>query len=325
MNSNECKRRKIKCNGQTPCQRCGNLNLECVYAPNCCSSFKDSPEYRDMSAQITVLQDQVADLYASLNAMREQFANVGSQPPIDPSLQGGGGLSASGMQQSAVPVTSMSPSLSRPKSQPHSAQLTYRGPTSAAFGFGVASNSLQTMGIVSNSGNNSGGVSGGYERGEGLRTNDVSPEKTPPPFDWHRGGQVFADMHRDKDPIWSIPKEEAIRLCHVYEDELGAMYPILKIDSVIAYAEKLYRFMDAAKRTGLMQQGFPGSDSIDDEDTNILKMVLATAMTVEASGRSETGKAIFDYVQPLIDKMLLGSVGIKGIRLLTLAVRSSLS
>lgn len=41
--SNECKRRKIKCNGQTPCQRCGNLSLECVYAPNCCSSsFKDS-------------------------------------------------------------------------------------------------------------------------------------------------------------------------------------------------------------------------------------------------------------------------------------------
>lgn len=40
---NECKRRKIKCNGNTPCQRCGNLNLECLYAPNCCSSgFKES-------------------------------------------------------------------------------------------------------------------------------------------------------------------------------------------------------------------------------------------------------------------------------------------
>lgn len=28
--SNECKRRKIKCNGQVPCQRCGHLNLECM-------------------------------------------------------------------------------------------------------------------------------------------------------------------------------------------------------------------------------------------------------------------------------------------------------
>jgi hypothetical protein len=41
-NSNECKRRKIKCNGQSPCQRCGNLNLECMYAPNCCNNFKES-------------------------------------------------------------------------------------------------------------------------------------------------------------------------------------------------------------------------------------------------------------------------------------------
>lgn len=39
---NECKRRKIKCNGETPCQRCGNLGLECLYAPNCCSNFKDT-------------------------------------------------------------------------------------------------------------------------------------------------------------------------------------------------------------------------------------------------------------------------------------------
>lgn len=30
--SNECKRRKIKCNGQSPCQRCGRQQLECVYA-----------------------------------------------------------------------------------------------------------------------------------------------------------------------------------------------------------------------------------------------------------------------------------------------------
>jgi len=42
-NSNECKRRKIKCNGNQPCQRCGNLNIECVYASNCCgSNFRDS-------------------------------------------------------------------------------------------------------------------------------------------------------------------------------------------------------------------------------------------------------------------------------------------
>lgn len=52
--SNECKRRKIKCNGQTPCQRCGNLSLECLYAPNCCNNFKDS-EYEAQSHKWSAL------------------------------------------------------------------------------------------------------------------------------------------------------------------------------------------------------------------------------------------------------------------------------
>lgn len=130
--------------------------------------------------------------------------------------------------------------------------------------------------------------------------------------------QVLHSTHAQKDPIWSISKEEALRLCRVYEDEMGLMYPVLDVNKVVDYATKLYRFMEAAHRTGLMQQGMPGADSIDDEDTNILKMVLATALTVEASGRSEVGQRLFEYVQPAIDTMLLGAVGVKAIRLLTM-------
>lgn len=39
--SNECKRRKIKCNGQVPCQRCGHLNLECMQ-PSAATSWHNS-------------------------------------------------------------------------------------------------------------------------------------------------------------------------------------------------------------------------------------------------------------------------------------------
>lgn len=69
---NECKRRKIKCNGQTPCQRCGNLSLECLYAPNCCNNFKESDEFKQMSAHISSLQEQVDQLFANLSALRSQ-------------------------------------------------------------------------------------------------------------------------------------------------------------------------------------------------------------------------------------------------------------
>ncbi|KAF2862787.1 hypothetical protein K470DRAFT_268740 [Piedraia hortae CBS 480.64] len=70
---NECKRRKIRCNGNTPCQRCNNLNLECVYAPNCCTGFKDSPEYKMMTEQMDSLQQQVNLLYSDLTSLRTQL------------------------------------------------------------------------------------------------------------------------------------------------------------------------------------------------------------------------------------------------------------
>ena len=82
----------------------------------------------------------------------------------------------------------------------------------------------------------------------------------------HPAHQVLPTLHADKDPIWSISKEDSIRLCRAYEEDMGLMYPVLDIEKVIAYMEKLYGFMAAMHRTGLMQQGLPGADSIEDED-----------------------------------------------------------
>jgi hypothetical protein len=33
-NSNECKRRKVKCSGGTVCQRCTSFGIECIYLPS---------------------------------------------------------------------------------------------------------------------------------------------------------------------------------------------------------------------------------------------------------------------------------------------------
>lgn len=203
----------------------------------------------------------------------------------------------------------MSPSHHRPRASSQS-QQRFRGPTSVAFNLGVAKNSLESMGITGqpDEENNGSGDAG-------TGTADATPQRSPA-----LKGQLLQSIHRDKDPIWTIPQEEAIRLCRVYEDEMGLMYPVVDINKVIAYAGKLYKFMEAAHRSGLMQQGLPGSDAIDDEDTNLLKVVMATAMTVEASGRSETGQRMFEYVQPAIDTMLLGAIGVKAIRLLVMTV-----
>ena len=272
------------------------------------------------------LQEQVNALYHELNSLRAQLG-PGIPPmqqpqppqpagPIDPSLQT---TPFPSHRPSYVPAQAspgaglgqLSPNASRPKSQSYNEQPSFRGPTSNQFNFGVAKSSLQTMGIS------------GTEEGNGDATQDPSPAVSPSMR--QLSAQLVQSMHADKDPIWSVSQEEALRLCHVYEDEMGLMYPILDINKITQYAQKLYRFMEAAHRSGLMQQGMPGADSIEDEDTNILKLVLAVAMTVEASGRSQLGQRLFEYVQPAIDHLLLGNVGVKGLRLLILTVRIAFS
>jgi hypothetical protein len=164
--SNECKRRKIKCNGQTPCQRCRNLNLECVYTLNCCSGFKDSQEYQDMAAHMASLQEQFNMLFDNLNNLRGSLgqptlptsqqiqqqqeqtmpAQLQSNTPMDPYLQN----HAFGLPRapSAAPM-SFSPSQTKSRSfSQQRTQIPYRGLISTEFSFGVADNSLQTMRIT---------------------------------------------------------------------------------------------------------------------------------------------------------------------------------
>ena len=275
-----------------------------------------------MSAHIGSLQEQVNSLYHDLNSLRVQLGasmpmQQSQQTPIDPTLQSPFHRpSYSGSQVTAgAALAPMSPNTTRQKSHSQSGQQpTFRGPTSSDFNFGVAKSSLQTMGITGITNHNEEEAASG-----GPETREQTPEGAPPSF------QIRQDWHKEKDPIWSVTQEEAVRLCRVYEDEMGLMYPVLDANKVIAYTQKLYRFMEAAHRSGMMQQGLPGADAIDDEDTNILKMVIAVGLTVEGSGRSDLGRRMFEFVHPAIDNLLLGNVGTKGIRLLILTVGNSSS
>jgi hypothetical protein len=155
-------------------------------------------------------------------------------------------------------------------------------------------------------------------KGDGASNVDISPESPPPETSHH--GPFTASIHPSKDPIWAVTKEEALRLCRVYEDEIGLMYPVLDINEMVGFVDKLYRFMDAVRRSGLFQPNEPGSDRLDDEDTNLLKLLLGAAMTVEASGRSELGLRLVESVQPAIDRMVLSSVTKKNAQILAMAV-----
>ncbi|CAL5874018.1 uncharacterized protein PFLUO_LOCUS8304 [Penicillium psychrofluorescens] len=287
---NECKRRKIKCNGQVPCQRCGHLNLECRYAPNCCNNnFKDSEEFRSMTDQITTLQDQVNNLFTNLNDLRTHRPTF-EPPPFDQ-------FAREGSQSVFTPLHS-----GVPKSR--SRHPRFHGPTSSAFNFDVAKFSLQNMGITP------------AEDGlpDDLTTAHVTPSGSPPPH----LGTLVPTIHPSKDPIWSIRRDEALRLCKVYEEEIGIMYPVVDINQITHQVNLLYTFMEAATRTGFAQQGLPGSDGLNDDSTVLLKLILATTLVVEAGGQSELGTRLYLSVKPVIESKLWEPHDIKNIQLFSI-------
>ncbi|PNY29488.1 transcriptional regulatory protein [Tolypocladium capitatum] len=113
------RRRKIKCNGETPCQRCGNLNLACLYAPNCCASnLKDTDEFKAVAAQLTRLQDDVSWLNQAVRSMQTNSSRLA--PPNDR------------IMSSSTPQAKVGASL--------------QGPTSLAFSLDVANTTIANMG-----------------------------------------------------------------------------------------------------------------------------------------------------------------------------------
>ena len=252
-----------------------------------------------MTAHIQSLQEQVNNLYANIEGLRNgqgfmtQSNHAQESFPLHPALVH---PDSSGPYRHAL-----SPS------QPHGSQPRFQGPTSSAFNFDVARSSLQTMGIAASEMQEDGGYNG----------DELAPRDSP-----HLLQAPIAAMtvHPDKDPLWKIGKGEAIRLCRLYEEEMGIMYPIIDVEKIVTQANTLFTFTEAAARTGLINRATSGPDRLSDDDINILKMILASALVVEGEGQSELGSALYESCREAFESRLSGPVEIQGLILLVLVV-----
>lgn len=255
-----------------------------------------------MNAHIGNLQQEVDTLVANLNSLKHQveMQSVGSiGTPFGthdfPRVMSIG-------QSPMVP-----PSPARIQTRPASKHHRFHGPTSSTFNLGVAKSSLKTMGIA------------GPEDldDEGIQTQDATPMGSPPS---RNAALPRPTLHADKDPIWAFSKQDGIRLVHVWHEEMGLMYPILDIDKVLRHAERLLTFVEAASRAGLMQMTLPGEDAIHDDQTNILKMILAIALVLEGNGKDPLGEKLFKSVRHVVERTWVAAVDLKSIQVLTIAV-----
>ncbi|KAJ5346081.1 hypothetical protein N7452_004085 [Penicillium brevicompactum] len=268
---NECKRRKIKCNGLTPCQRCGRQDIECIYVENAHSDPPSEQEnFERLFDQMRAMQDQITMLSASVRSIASS-----EQSPVGLSTTGNYGL---------LPAQRPLRRVSTAKESP------FQGPTTSAFGFEVAKSSLQQRGIV-----------------ERIEAGDMTQE--PSPLASPSAPNDTIDTRHTLDPLWALPKTEALRLCRVYEEEMGIMYPVLELSELLDQVDRLYSPADRAIDSVIQ---------LDREDVHILRLVFACALTAEGSGRSEQAISLFDSVRDVQDNCVWGPPEVKSIIFLTL-------
>ncbi|OQD79398.1 hypothetical protein PENANT_c052G03775 [Penicillium antarcticum] len=278
---NECKRRKIKCNGEAPCQRCGRQSIECIYVENPQrDSSNEKENFERLFDQMKAMQDQITLLSATVRSMASN-----ENSPI-------GG----------VPTTSsyvLAPTQRSLRRVSTARETTFQGPTTSAFSFDLAKSSLQQRGIV--------------ERAEALDEADMTQEPSPVASPSAPARELVT--HQVMEPLWTLPKTEALRLCRVYEEEMGIMYPVLDLPELLNQVHLLYGPMNRALGPSMQPDGPNG---VNREDVHILRLVFACALTAEASGRSEQAIALFDSVREVQDNCVWGPPEIKSIIFLTL-------
>ena len=248
-----------------------------------------------MSTTIQTLQDQVNNLYHTLEAQRStQESNVSPYDPQEtyprhPSLT------------RSTPQGPYQPPISEP--QPQRRHTGYKGPTSSAFNFDVANSSLQTMGIT-----------------EPEIIGMLGPEKSPINSPQQHHTPLSMNPREGQDPLWSVDLEEALRLCGLYEEEMGVMTPLLNIEEVILNVKLLFGSTESTGRAGPTNNYPPASGGLSSDDIYTLRLVLAVALIIEGGGRSDLGKALFDSARKVVESRMWEPVTIKGLIHLALVV-----
>lgn len=249
-----------------------------------------------MSTTIQTLQDQVNNLYHTIETQRNtQESNISPYEgqetyPRHPSLT------------RSTPQGPYQTPLSEP--QPHRRHLGYKGPTSSAFNFDVANSSLQTMGITD-------------PETIGL----LGPEKSPINSPRQHHTPLSINSQQSQDPLWSIDLDEAMRLCGLYEEEMGVLTPMLDIEQIMLNAKLFFGSTEPAGRAGSTNGYKSSSRGLSSDDIYTLRLVLAVALIIEGGGRSELGKALFDSARKAVESRLWEPAEVKGVIHLALVVR----
>lgn len=253
-----------------------------------------------MNANILSLQDQVDSLWQNLTALRGALGQ--DLPPQDSYA-----YTNDTARAVAAPQASMiDPALSRGKLISPGQQRS-QAPPNSSYSFDIARSSLQSMGITSEDGMDASAI----QQEHGVGSNNFAAD------------QNTYQLHHTSQPIASISREEGLRLINVYESDMGVMFPIIDIVRIVQYATLFMGIGDHLRKSGDSVKSSQGIDfSADDEDLNVLKIVLAIGLVIDAGGYSDLAKRLFDTTAKHKGNSFESEATMGSITIMTLSVSS---
>ncbi|KAL7898043.1 hypothetical protein HDV63DRAFT_37062 [Trichoderma sp. SZMC 28014] len=149
-------------------------------------------------------------------------------------------------------------------------QTPFQGPTSTAFTLDVARETISNM---------------------GWKTTEEGDDIEPLPS----SSMVTTISTQMADPLLEFDKDEMVRLCRVHEDEIGIMYPVINIQTVIAHV----------KNVSLYLRGQRPMELLNDLETLQLKIIICCALVVEGHGHSEKALRLYESMENIINRKLM--------------------
>ena len=238
-----------------------------------------------MSAHILSLQEQIDSLWNNISQLRTA---VGHELPQDFFT-----LHNDPSRSMAAPQAPMviDPALSRGKAPAH--QQKYQNTSNSSFSYDIARSSLQSMGIDASA--------------------NSATSRHPSP------NQGFTSLHPDTEPLASFTKDEGMRMCGVFDDEIGVFFPFIDMSRVVQYATLVLSLGEAVQKSGQTSKGNSDIPAAD-EDMDVLKLVLANATLVDSDGQNPFAKRLFDSTYAAKGSGLQGKASLPQIQITLLTV-----
>ncbi|SCO42725.1 uncharacterized protein FFNC_08690 [Fusarium fujikuroi] len=120
------------------------------------------------------------------------------------------------------------------------------------------------------------------------------------------------------DPIWDIPKADAVTLVKKWFTNMGSLYPFLREKKLKDTVDRVYAVI------GPISTGTPNprrelaTEVLLNDETNKLKIVLAVSKTMENGGRNDLAQRLFQSTTEAVESLMWNPSGISGIQLLAL-------